>query len=716
MMIILFIDKIVFASLLRIIVIGRSIELIQYFEPLEISAKRWLYIFRKFGLIRAEIRQIEHHIGHVRNEADNTDIVRLRGYAWSICVKIRQEQLVENPLIKVMGKEWSIGKILLYFVKLVESDVRTECLRIGLVEWILKTKLTNASSQCFLLIERGQWHSYLESHAQSQGIHLIAYRQLWDLGAISKIGAWCIRAFRKMLTVLKNITNAQLRRLAVLGHSHDANGDPAIKQQLATSTIAIRYGHRKLSFDPTERSEFFWLNGSKIPYAEVLLYGVVADKPLDTKTLEQINEYGVRLLGQGPGIPTWLPTRQMLKVLLRTVLKLFFGLLSCVAHGHWVSLYYINRLVKLAVNFAYWYDFYAANQVRVNVGTLHTSVGQVLALDALDGVSVAYQYSASINLAPTTLLSAGEDVQLVFSPVFEQQWRRIGAPVGSYVHTGFIYDSALQVVRGLTRVAITRKQLQNNGARFILCFFDENTVNRWDIIHWDDETADDYEYLLKWLLDDPTLGIVFKPKKATTLFQRIDRVSGLLDQAMKTGRCKFLTSDTNVGSIYPAEAALVADVSIGLLGAETAALESQLAGCPTVQIDVIGYDDHPFHAWGRDRVVFDDWDTLRAAVEEYRASPQEHPEFGDWSPGIDTMDPFRDGQATLRMGSYIQWVYDALQLGSSQQAALAIAGEKFTRRWGADHIVMSNSVTNTAVKIAGQLKIKNKGFCEKYED
>jgi hypothetical protein len=372
----------------------------------------------------------------------------------------------------------------------------------------------------------------------------------------------------------------------------------------------------------------------------------------------------------------------MFTVLLRTVLKLAFGIVSCSARGEWVSLYYIYRLLVLAIDYAYWYDFYAANRVRVNVGTINTSVGQVLALDALNGISVAYQYSVSNLLSPTTLLSAGENVQFVFSPVFERLWRCIEAPVDNFVHTGFIYDSAIREVRDCDRVVETRKELQDNGARFILCFFDENSVNRWNIPSPDEEAADDYEYLLKWLLAGPTLGIVFKPKKFTNLFQRIARVSGLIDQARQTGRCEFLPSDTFYGSIFPAEAALMADVCIGKLLGSTAAFEACLAGVPTVLIDTEGFRSHPFHAWGRGRVVFDDWESLRVAIEQYCAAPAAHPEFGDWLPGLNELDPFRDGQASLRMGLYIHWIFEALKRGVSKQAALAMAAEQFAQRWG----------------------------------
>jgi hypothetical protein len=384
----------------------------------------------------------------------------------------------------------------------------------------------------------------------------------------------------------------------------------------------------------------------------------------------------------------------MFRVLLGALVKIIAGVLTCLARRQWVSPYYVTNLAALAIGYAYWYDFYSTHRVRVNVGTLNTSVEQVLALDALGGVSAAYQYSVGNILFPTTLLSGGENVQFVFSSLFEQLWHSIEAPVDNFVHTGFIYDRAIQAVRDLDRVGQTRKQLQDSGARFILCFFDENSVNRWDIYASDEDAANDYEYLLRWLLADPTLGIVFKPKNSRNLFQRIGRVSGLIDQARQTGRCKFLTSDTLVGSIYPAEAALMSDVCIGKLDGSTAAFEARLTGVPTILIDNEGFRSHPFYAWGRSQLIFNNWNSLRAGVEKYRCAPQADQGFGDWSPGLRDLDPFQDGQASLRMGFHIGWIYEALKHGASKEAALAMATEKFAQRWGNEYITLRRSGHN----------------------
>lgn len=688
---ILFVDQITFSSLLRVLALGRSLESIWYFEALAPLSRQWLAIFRKLGLLHAEVRQINLHIGQARKAKGEGEYIKLLKDARAICFTIKREQLANNLLIKTMGSEWDLGKVLFYFEKLVEEEVKLECLRVGLITWMMRNKLNLAPRQSALLIKRIHWFPSLEAYARSKGIRLIGYRS-WRFRMVAKFVARMFSILTRILTALGTDIRSRVHHTTIKARQHRLEEGSVVARQPSRATIAIRYWFRKLSFDPTERSEFFWLEGSGIPHSEVLLYDYVTDRPLDAETLDQINARGVRVLGRGPGIPAWHPTPRMSTVFFRTLTKIILGVSTCMARKQWVSPYYIAKLLALAMGYAYWYDFYAANRVRVNVGTLNTSVAQTLALDALNGVSVAYQYSASNILSPTTLLSAGENVQFVLSPVFERLWRSVETPVGYFVHTGFIYDSAIQAVRGIERVAQTKKQLQDNGAHFILCFFDEHSWNRWDIFSSAEDAANDYEYLLNWLLTDSTLGIIFKPKKSTSLFQRIARISRLIDKARQTGRLMFLTSEYIVGDIYPAEAALIADVCIGMLSGTTAALEARLAGVPTVLIDNEGFRSHPFHTWGDGRVVFNSWESLRTAVEQYRAAPEAHSDFGDWSPGLNDLDPFQDGQAGLRMGLYIRWVYEALKQGASKQDSLAIATEKFSQRWGSEHVTFNKVV------------------------
>jgi len=670
---VLFVDQITLSSLIRVWTLGRSAKTIWHFEPIAPSAQRWLRLFRRFGLVRAQVHQVMYHVGQIRDQSGSSEYAGIYERIRAICNRIKRERIAKDPLTQAIGNDWPVEKVLLYFDRLLEPFIRQECLRIAMVEWMVRAELSLASDQAVLLIKHARWFSYLQVYAQSQHIRLSTYGRSWSLkpiGHMAKVAA----------SVAWGAVRNHLRsRQAVSSPSPD--GDTPQR-----ATVAIRYYHRKLSFDPAERSEFFWLHGTSIPLSETLLYSSV-DMGLDDETLRQLKSRGIRLLStntKNHGLATWQRTPRYLNEFRRLAFKLIRCILSAWVHGQVPSLYSVSALLSLARAYAYWLDFFAANNVRVHVNPLGQDpqdVGMVMALDALGGISVAYQYSASNIMFPTCMLTAGENIQFVFSSIFEQLWRAVEAPVNAYVQTGYIYDSTIRAVQARGYAADVRRCLQENGAQFVLCFFDENSADRWDIAASDEDATRDYEFLLKWLLSDPTLGIVFKPKKSLNLFQRIARISGLIEQAKQSGRCVFLLSDSLVGNVFPAEAALAADVCFGKLLGSTAALEAHLAGVPTVLIDLEALHSHPFYCWGKNRVIFESWDALRAAVDQYRNVPKAHPEFGDWSPGLKDLDPFQDGEGSLRIGLTIQWLYQELKRGASAVEAIAEASEKFGQRW-----------------------------------
>jgi hypothetical protein len=686
---IVFVDKISLSSLMTLLAFGRTPQTIWHFEPIGRFFRLLVKGLCRLGLLCNQVRQIDRWIGEMRDSAGENVYIKLLSVANSISTSIEREELANDPMIKAMGFELHTDKILLYLSKAIEEKISVECFRICMVEWMMRTQLKVPPTKCFLLVERMKWFRYLHKYSESKGIQIVWYgsSSFWPI--VKSLARGFTTFIRKMRGVMGVIRNKSLHSNTEIPRTlrRESSG----KQKSGQATIAMRYCFRKLSFNPMERSELFWLEGSGIPYSEVLLYDYVAATPLDNDTLKQINDRGIRILGRAPGIPAWRPTAFMIEVFIQFLTKIIIIVLKSLERGHWVSAYVVKKLVELGIHYAYWYDFYAAHKVVVNIGTLNTHVGQVLALDALNGVSASYQYAVGHIMGSTRMICSGENVQFVFSPVFEGLWRRIEPPADTYVHTGFIYDSAIKKIHSSDRITQFRNKLTLRGARFIICFFDENSIDRWDVLASNERAAEDYEYLLKWLTEDPTLGIIFKPKVSANLYERIGRVKRWIEYAEETGRCSFLISDTHVGSVFPAEAALMADVCIGILAGATAAMEARLAGVPTVLVDREGLKDHPFYDWGDGRIIFEDWDKLRVAVEDFRSHPKKHHRFGDWSAGLKDLDSFQDGKGSLRMGHYISWFYEALKRGKSKETALHMASERFAEQWGRGHVNVGRS-------------------------
>jgi len=633
--------------------------------------------------MNAKISQVTHHIGEVLDEMDGTqasemEYIKLIRKGRTICSRIKQEHLTNHPLINSMSPIWPSQKLSFHFERLAEVEINKELARISLVGWLFRNNSNTPNATCVVLLERKQWYSYIEPYAQTHGIKVINYRNPWKMVPLAKVTSLGITVFLKLLTSSFRKLRFPLTRSPGPGMKPHQKAGTGNNNPTEHPTVSIAYWYRTLDLDPTKRSEFFWLDESGIPNASILLYEFASDRPLSEETKAQLDCRGIKVLGKGPGISHWQPTVGLYLIFLATSFKLLKGWLGNTLRLKWVSFYFLNESLQLAIRYAYWRDFYRTNNIQIDVAVIRSDVGKVLALDSLGGVSMSYQYTVG-SFFPTTLITSGETVQFVFSPLFEQQFRDVDSPVSKLVPTGFIYDGALQQLRSVDRIEEVRNQLASDGANFILCFFDENSVPNWDHPSDDEEAAADYKYLLNWLLSDPTLGIVFKPKNSTNLFQRIASISSLIDQAMETGRCTFLITENLYGSVYPAEAALQADVCIGKLVGGSAAFEARLAGLPTALIDTEHYLSHPFHSWGKNNVVFDDWPSLRGALDRFRDDPKSYPEFGDWSPAINDLDSFRDGQASARMGKYIGHIYESLKQGQSKETAMATVSDWYSQ-------------------------------------
>jgi hypothetical protein len=305
------------------------------------------------------------------------------------------------------------------------------------------------------------------------------------------------------------------------------------------------------------------------------------------------------------------------------------------------------------------------------------------AMHQLGGVSAIYQRSLELVPAPEAATSA--DVVFRFSGFNAGSEVAGGSRMGYRVVTGYLGDHRFGLLRG--DAAAIRADLRNNGAEFIMAYFDENSAadERWHGGHH--MQRENYAFLLEKVLEHEWFGLVLKPKLPGTLRSRLGPVAGLMAQAIRTGRCFLFEGGRLHSKFPPAAAALVADIAVhGHFFAATAGLEAALAGVPTLLVDREGWPNHPLYGLGAGQVVFRDWNDLWTAVGAHRHSRGGLPGFGDWSTMLDQLDPFRDGRASERMGQYLQWLLNGLKQGLNRDMALAQAAERYAVIWGHDKV------------------------------
>ncbi|HEY2922164.1 MAG TPA: hypothetical protein VGK77_24550 [Candidatus Binatia bacterium] len=466
--------------------------------------------------------------------------------------------------------------------------------------------------------------------------------------------------------------------------------------------VAVEYGGNLHLKHPEYYSDLFFLQTSRLAGTDVLLtFGQPRD-PFDDRKAAQLREYGIRAAALHPKaskiheIPFFIHRPRLASYRNGPVRP------SGCPQPEWLWLqrqtdrYYRER--------DYWKDFFSNFKVKVYVSwsrfdERHYAIAD--ALQELGGATVIYQRACQVDPAPEIAVNA--DIMFGYSPKDAEVERRSGSRISYHVAVGYFGDHRFPLLREPARV--TREQIKSSGARWILAFFDENSGpdERW---HTGNRfQAENYQFLLEKVLAEPWLGLVLKPKVPRTLRDRLGDVAKLLDRAIATGRCVLYEGGTLHGSHPPALAALSADLAIhGHLCAATAGLESALAGTPTLLLDREGWHVSPLYELGVGKVAFTDWPSLWNRVLEHWNTPKGIPNFGDWSPMLDVLDPFRDGCAAERMGTYIQWLIEGFKNGLDRQTVMANAAERYSHIWGSGKITELSQRTASESEEVGAVR------------
>ena len=342
---------------------------------------------------------------------------------------------------------------------------------------------------------------------------------------------------------------------------------------------------------------------------------------------------------------------------------------------------------------AYWNSFFRTYGVKVfltwyKYDNKHMAIAD--AVKEVGGISAVWQMAfvgfKGIHSAMNTDIAFHHSN---WSVNIEQQ---LDSKIGYHVITGYPKDYATPLLR--RQAMDLRAKMKSSGAEKIVLVIDENSVDdsRWHTGHT--LQRDNYRFILEKVLKTPWLGVVFKPKTSKTLRGRLGEVGDLLAEAEVTGRCYvYEGSGRHTTSAPPVLAGLSADVCLhGHLSAGTAAVECALEGIPTLLIDREGCPDSKFYELPEGKVIFKNWlDAIDALMEHFKA-PQGIPGFGDWSEIIGEFDPFRDGKAANRIGTYLHWLIQGYEKGLNRDVIMADAAQRYSKNWGNDKVISINSV------------------------
>lgn len=590
-----------------------------------------------------------------------------------LATTIGHERFKDSSFLEVAGRSFTPERLLLFLEKAVALEFGDAVAFIHVAAWDARRRKQvladerPADGRPIMLMRGRRWTPWLEALAG-------------DAGLASSRGR------------PRRIPHggSSTHEVPVRGSTRRRLRQPPAAKPPPGAAVAHFYIGRTLTFDPLKRSEFFWMADS-VRLRERLL--VCFERKPDARLLEALAELGlpytiVDLDGALRQLPRILIESRCAR---RAALSgLGLALAAGAAHmrerGPFTS-FLVKGLTRYAITYAFWIAFFERNPVALNMNEfdmsrLHLPMADALA--DLGGVSLTHQWS-NVHL-PSITLANSSDVVFAFGPAYEWLFRGNDTAAERILYSGYMTDHVFEAANG--RAAELRGRLNEAGARFVLCFFDENSSDDRMSIIPNDRTVAAHRALIERVLADPSFGLVLKPGFPLTFYDRVAPIAGLIDEARRTGRLLIVDSAGGVKTdAYPAETALAADLCVGLLLSGTAALEAWLAGTPTVFLDLEGLTDDPIYEYGQGRLVFPTLGELWAGIARFREDPASVPGFGDLSRWAKGRDPYRDGRAAHRISSYAETLLEELDQGHSRNEAIAAADAAYRAAWGEDSVV-----------------------------
>ena len=435
---------------------------------------------------------------------------------------------------------------------------------------------------------------------------------------------------------------------------------------------------------PAFYSDFFFWQQSSLPSRNLIaIFKSAGSRALTEAYWNALNKHGIQAVALNHQANKYI-TGNVYDTSPHLTPKIWLKFFSAFCAYHKKRRWLLKEIAQFSYEEDYWYHLFRHHNIKVyttwfKYNSEHCIIAK--AAERVGGIMTVYQRAyEGLSCMQLTL---AVDIYFAFAKSGAQVEALSNSHIRYHVTTGLLSDHRNDLVSADAEKM--RKHLKTNGARHIVAFFDENTIDdgRWFSGHESMQT--DYAFWLEKVLSCPDFGLVLKPKRSSNLRQRLGDIAVLLDQALSTGRCHLYGEETQ-GYITPVQAAKSADIAVhSSLYATTAAMEAALAGVPSV-IKFDGYNKHPLYQVAKGKFIFDEWAHLWQACQDYWQPTGREVCLQSWAPVIDELDSFRDGRAAERMGNYLHWLIEGFEQGMDRDVVMADAAERYGKRWGWDYV------------------------------
>jgi hypothetical protein len=559
-------------------------------------------------------------------------------------------------------------KTLLYFQKIIKSEIRPLVRDLCVIRWYQRNNQPLKDDEKVVLIPKYGIYPLLAQILKGQEIPVRIVEGKGDK-RFSELSLHLLYKSR-FRTLAKHILDVYIKWKYSGNFRGYLDGE---------SNIALEYTE---GLDLNRRSDIIWFPKSGIDPRQILIYFNCPDhstgKPVSEEVLAHIEELGMKWVCLKFGsiarknAPVWFPSLnkdEQIKVLSKPQGPI----------EKWI--YQKAGILFKEVN--YWSAFYKEFNIKLNFamgdGTPQ-HIAQSMAFDlngSKGGLLVGKQRSEYFFPADAYLAQQPKDIFFAWNTRIRNYIKQNLNQISSYVVVGYPNDLAFE--KKIKEVSHPNLLFKSKEVDFVVALFDNVHGPH---IHFSTEMMKKfYQALLNWLVEDKTLGIIIKSKKPHILSD-LPEVLPLLEKAEKTGRCIRLGNEFGRLAI---DAAVGSDMAVGI-GISSAVIESVITGCRGLHCDLTSLRSHEYYQWGFEKIIFDNISRMIDVLKKYKADRNSVPDLGDWTPFLDKLDPYRDGRAGERMGTYLRWCLEGFDAGLDREIVLKRANKKYAAIWGADNI------------------------------
>ena len=621
----------------RDLFLKRTIINIKVLDP--ISDYGWPF-FLKFIMqrLRFRIEEAKFFAGHLRKPDGEVIYSAAANVSKELAFKASESILLQSKFLEQLNHKWGRNTIL----KHIASSLQMPAMKIATQFMAAETLSQKVDdNNAFLLVRH---HAYFEPnllYALAPNLKVLFYRTLFNISLRRNRVSVLILLFYLKLREIKWLFESFIRLESNI-HSHLKIFEPSL----------LVLQEDDLSLDRSYRTQphWFFVEDGKPPFQTIVLKaGSVPRLPVDAEALKSygiipISEKELYLLSIKFRASN--PVRHLLlKDIWKCVITSFRGSSVEIA-----TLFDITRLLYNANVLASFCEQYHVKAFMTCENYMEHADAMMLIASNLDITTLSYQYSNMSKAGPIMMTTA--DLMLTFSPLYHRRWTYNGISPGTFADIGYPYDTSFKYFR--KRACERKRVLEKAGAQFVICCFDESMqTDKYGLISEDDHYSE-ILMLMKLVLGDPSVGLIIKTQFQWNSPARYPKLASTRAAVNATGRYIELSYGIHRNIVFPAEAALSADISIGHAIGASAPLEAALSGGRCILLNPYGAKSENDLLYSQANIVYSSMTSALSAINSFRSGNPDCANLGDWSPIIDQFDPFRDERSSYRLRNFLE--------------------------------------------------------------